>query len=355
MAGRAASIRWVGMTGLGLLLAAISVLAQPPSPPKGGSQDPNRPKVAFTSVDLEGTYYRGKSRDTPCVLLVHKWSSDRTKSGWDELARLLQAEGFAVLTFDLRGHGGSTNVSPSFWTLSPNRNGILRANPKTQSTIDYKNFKPNYFPWVVNDLLSARRFLETKNDAGDLNAGSLFVVGAQEGASLGMEFVVSEWYRTYTVGFKALQSNGVTKTAGADIAGCVWLSLPIRPSVSTALPMRDWIRTTAGVRDNNPMCFIYGEKDSRAKADADELYRALTAGPTPRDKHKHMLLEIKGTDLAGQALLGPAASALGVPQRIVEYIKKVMAERRQIAWSEMEVSSNPLQTVNVRALGVSVP
>lgn len=357
MSRRIGPARLLVLGGLMALAAAMSSLAQPPAG-KDGKQDPDRPKIAFQAVDfvdMEGTYYRGKSRDTPCVLLVHKWGSDRSKGGWDELARALQQAGFAVLTFDLRGHGGSQNVSPSFWSLAANKNGILRVK-SGQSTIDYKNFKPTYFPWVANDLLSARRFLETKNDAGDLNGGSLFIVGAQEGAALGLEFMTSEWYRNYTLGFRALQSNGQTRIAGKDIAGAVWLSIPTRPTVSSNLPMRDWIRTTQGLRDDNPMCFIFGEKDARAKADAEMLYQALTAGgPAARDKHKHTLMEIKGTDLNGQALLGPAAQALGVQQKVIDFIKKTMAERRQIPWIDMEVSSNPLQIIDMRRLGVTIP
>lgn len=358
MACRIGPARMLVLGGLMALAATVSGLAQPPGS-KDGKGDPERPKVAITSVDfvdLEGTYYRGKGRDTPCVLLVHKWGSDRAKGGWDELARALQKEGFAVLTFDLRGHAGSQNVSPSFWSLGWNKNGILRANPARQTTIDYKNFKPTYFPWVVNDLLSARRFLETKNDGGEVNAGSLFIVGAQEGAALGLEFMTSEWYRPYTLGFKALQSSGTQRIAGRDIAGAVWLSIPTRPASSGFLPMRDWIRNTPGLRDENPMCFIYGEQDRQARMDADELFRALTAGgPAARDKHRHSLVEIKGTSLSGQGLLGPAAQAYGVQQKVIDFIKKTMAERKQIAWTDMEVSANPLQTVNMRNLGVSAP
>lgn len=355
MSRRIGPVRALVLGGFLVLAAAVSGRAQPPVG-KDGKQDPDRPKVAFQSidfVDMEGTYYRGKGRDTPCVLLVHKWGSNRAMGGWDELARGLQAAGFAVLTFDLRGHAGSQNVSPTFWALPANKNGILRSNPK-QPTIDYKNFKSTYFPWVANDLLSARRFLETKNDAGDLNAGSLFIVGADEGAALGLEFMTSEWYRKYTLGFRALQSDGQTRIAGRDIAGAVWLSIPMRPAVSSVMPMRDWIRNTPGLRDENPMCFIYSERNRQAKMDAEELYRALTSGG-PRDKHKHVLKEIKGQELGGQALLGPAAQSLGVQQMVIDFIKKTMAERRQIAWSDMEVSSNPLKIIDLRALGVTIP
>jgi pimeloyl-ACP methyl ester carboxylesterase len=348
------------------LIIAVAGPAQPQAPSKDkdkAPQDPNRSRVAFQTVDfveLEGTYYRGsKGRDTPCVMLVHKFGSDRSKSGWDELAKMLQNEGFAVLSFDLRGHGGSINITPSFWQLPANRNGIIRADPKRQTTIQASSFKASYLPWLVNDLMAARRFLEGKNDSGELNASSMYVIGAQEGAALGMTYIASEWYRQYVIGFRALQSDGTRRIAGRNIAGAVWLSMPIRPAQPQpgfTLDVRNWIRNTTGMRDENPMCFIFGERDDQAKRDAEELFRLLThVSPGGREKHKlDQKLEIKGTDLAGQAFLAPAAQGLGVPQLIVNYLKKLTTDRRAVPWSEMELGSNPATVVNLRPLGIPI-
>jgi pimeloyl-ACP methyl ester carboxylesterase len=362
MAYLARTGRILGSASVAALILVLASQAQPPATkdaPKAPG-DANKFRVPIQTADfveLDGTYYRGnKGRDTPCVIIVHRFGSDRTKGGIDELARELNKEGFAVLTFDLRGHGGSVNVSPSFWTVLANRNGILRANPSRQTTISASNFKPNYFPWLVNDVAAARRFFEVKNDAGEVNAQSIFVIGAGDGAALGMMFVTAEWYRQYTVGVKALQSIGTPKIAGADIAGAVWLSVMMRPNYNVFLNMREWIRNTQGMRDQNPMCFVFGERDTKAKADAEELYRALTQTGNREKLHKlDSRIELKGTDLSGQALLGPAADALGVRQSIVAYLKKVMAERKSIPWSDLEAASNPLALVNLGVLRVSVP
>jgi predicted esterase len=321
--------------------------------------DPNKYRVPIPTADyveLDGTYYRGsKGRDTPCVILVHKLGSDRTKSGLDELAKALNAKGFAVLTFDLRGHGGSVNVSPSFWAVAANKNGIMGSNTK-QTTISSTKFKPTYFPWLVNDVAAARHFLEVKNDAGELNAQSIFIVGCGEGASLGMEFLASEWQRNYIVGVRALQSSGTTKVAGRDIAGVVWLSVNVRPN-NIFLNMPNWIRSIPGLRDETPMCLIYGERDSKSKTDAEELLRALGQGAGGREKVQKLdtKIELKGTDLTGQALLAPAAASFGVPQSVVNYIDKVMSDRKAIPWADFDAASNPLALVNIRGLGLSGP
>src|SRR5207302_4860987 len=119
-------------------------------------------------------------------------------------------------------------VQPNFWKVGVNNELIVHRPDKTR--IDAKDFKPGYLPWLVNDILAARKFLENKNDGAELNINSLFLIGAQEGASLGTLFTATEWNRTYTTGFSALQTPGIAHVAGADIAGCVWLSLVQRPN-----------------------------------------------------------------------------------------------------------------------------
>src|SRR5947209_6092069 len=108
--------------GLAVLAAALSMLAQaPPAAAQVGTSksapttaaDPNKPqRVPITTADgveLDGTFYRGRGgRDTPAVMMVHKYGSDRSKSDWIGLAGALQQAGYAVLSFDLRGHGQTT-------------------------------------------------------------------------------------------------------------------------------------------------------------------------------------------------------------------------------------------------------
>src|SRR5437016_1886991 len=110
---------WPLAAGLAAFAAGLSgpAPAQPATSkaPSMPGVDPIRvPITTADGVELDGTYLRGivkPGRDTPCVILVHKFGADRSKSDWITLAAELQKAGFAVLTFDLRGHGGSTQVS----------------------------------------------------------------------------------------------------------------------------------------------------------------------------------------------------------------------------------------------------
>jgi hypothetical protein len=109
------------------------------------------------------------------------------------------------------------------------------------------------------------------------------------------------------------------------------------------------------MRDRTPMCFIYGDKDNRARPDSEAVFRALTAAMTGRpEKHKQDDLHpIKGTDLAGPALLGQ--QALGVTDYVVRYAKKVMTERRAIPWTEVKPEVNTLQLIPVTQFGFRPP
>src|SRR4051794_8262848 len=116
-------VRRAGVAAILTAFASVQVAwAQPAT--STNTSDPNRQRVPITTADgveLDGTYYRSTAagRDSPCVMLVHKFAGDRGKSDWLKLAQALQEAGFAVLTFDLRGHGGSTQISNPglFWSI----------------------------------------------------------------------------------------------------------------------------------------------------------------------------------------------------------------------------------------------
>jgi pimeloyl-ACP methyl ester carboxylesterase len=361
---------WPLVAGLAVLGAVLAVSAQAPTggaskaPTTPAVVDPNRQRVPITTADgveLDGTYFRspGAGRDAPCVMLVHRFGTDRSKSDWINLALALQEANFAVLSFDLRGHGGSTQLSnpQTFWNLPFNRNGIRNGSPK-KTSINSVDFKPSYFPFLVNDLAAARRFLEQKNDAGECNVHSLTIIGAQEGAGLGFLFTAAEYGRIYRIGVSALQSNGTPYNAGEDLAAGVWLSLTNRTGLASGPVNFDtaaWVRNHPGMREKTPMCFLYGDKDTKARQDAEAVFRVLTGPMTGRpDKHKQDDLHpIKGTDLAGPALLGQ--QQLMVTQYVVNFVKKVMADRRAIAWTEVKPEINTLQLVPVTQFGFRMP
>lgn len=84
--------------------------APPPAYPAPGATggQPAQTSVTFTTADgvsLVGTYFEPAQGNAPGAVLVHLVAGQR--SDWASLAVTLQSRGFAVLTFDLRGHGES--------------------------------------------------------------------------------------------------------------------------------------------------------------------------------------------------------------------------------------------------------
>lgn len=87
-----------------------AALTSPVSTPAAGSAAaPEGARVVLTAEDgvpLVGTYWAtAPDRPAPGVLLLHMVG--RTRGDWTRLARRLQAEEYAVLAIDLRGHGES--------------------------------------------------------------------------------------------------------------------------------------------------------------------------------------------------------------------------------------------------------
>ena len=220
-------------------------------------------EVQFDTIDgvtLKGSFYAGgNGNKSSCVILLHEFGSDRTKGGWDGLAKELQKKGFAVLSFDFRGHNDSCTVDPQkFWNF-PLNSATFRPG-KNRDTIDHKDIKAkkfNYLPFMTNDLQAAKRYLEQRNDANDCNLSNLCIVGAKEGAGIG-----ALWMSQETTHFRMIPNpinplfnpviDPMRRTHGADLAGAVWLSMPEKiyaTSVKNLLAL-------PAIRDKVPMLFV---------------------------------------------------------------------------------------------------
>src|SRR5947208_12742517 len=121
----------VGKRGLAGIVTALAILALPQAL-QGQDKDKGQEKksdssenIKFDSVDgveLRGNFYAASKAKAPAVLMLHRYGGNR--QGWENLAEELQKKGFAVLTFDYRGHGESTKVTPDFWKFPANTNHI---------------------------------------------------------------------------------------------------------------------------------------------------------------------------------------------------------------------------------------
>jgi hypothetical protein len=255
------------------------------------------------------------------------------EDGWESLAEALQKEGFAVLGFDFRGHGGSTSVGKNFWTRPYNRS--VRGAAKTPPTVTHQDFPPAYVPALVNDVAAARAYLEGKNDNGECNASNIILIGAEEGATLGLLWLASEGMRYRERPrdpANPFRINLAEKPESKDVIGCVWLS--ISKSVGKGrnvfpLPMKTWL-ADMGREKKIPMAFVYGKEDKAGDATALACIQAIRqrykrgAKVTDDDHAATIEQGVDNSKLVGAKLLG---KGLGLDKGLVDYLKGTVVEK----------------------------
>lgn len=186
----------------------------------------------FRTADGLRLYYQwyagGKGQKSDSVILVHNYASDSSKGQWGTLAKALQKQGYSVLTFDFRGHGKSADFKTmdkpdEFCKNTYNRFAGAGLNPKIIKSITVTRFTPAYYPYLVNDLTAARRFLDDQNDASQCNSGRVFVIAEQSICPLVMLWLGTEFAR-YGSGPKTKLDTPPDISAGEDLCGVVFLS-----------------------------------------------------------------------------------------------------------------------------------
>jgi pimeloyl-ACP methyl ester carboxylesterase len=237
------------------------------------AQDGDR--VVFTSADgveLVGTFHPAAAKK-PCVLLLHGPGAKRSARVWGPVQERLAREGYAVLSFDFRGHGQSTTVDADlFWRQPANRSGIRGARGEE---IQADNFNDRYLPVLVNDIAAAKALLDRKNDAGECNSANLIVIGADEGATLGAVWLQAECcrHRQHPAAvFGALPQLEATPEV-QHVLCALWLNIEPRLGArELALPR---LLDAAVRRYRVPMVFLYDADSDRHERTAQGLERAL--------------------------------------------------------------------------------
>jgi hypothetical protein len=341
---------WVLAAVLMGLIGAASPSQTPPADDKTS--------VSFETVDrvnISGTFYKGaKGNESPAIMMVHRFNSDRSAKGWEGLAMHLRDKlGASVLTFDLRGHGGSKSVHTKFWSFEHNKNGIRGGQAaKTKSEISASDFKGSYWPVLLNDFAAARYFLDQQNDAQLCNSSSIIVIAAQESAGLGIGWVAHEWdHRAVPSGTSGFTITPTGHVPGEDIACGVWLGPAARGG---SVPFRDadWIAKNSKLRESTPMYFLYGKDDPNASMVAS-VFAALRKPPdTVKTKHNFDKDEKLNTKLPGQDLVGNAA--LDVNKKVETYVDGILKNhRKNVGWKAMNSAAPTL--FPLAALGFQQP
>jgi hypothetical protein len=359
------------------LVFAAAVLCIWTAPPRAVAltQDKAEPPVEETFVTADGVQLRGlfhkslKDPSTsPVVILMYPpgKGNDMTKGDWDGLANFLAKNGYNVFRFDWRGHGKSTDLKDKekFWGIDPtnpnrftalwNNRYISGGPPKKpiKDTILVKDFKSpeaavKYSPMYLTDMAAVRFHLDSKNDAGDLNTSSIYLIGAETAATVGLGFMTCEWkrpafapkpnelgaYPRYEFVPQPLRIP--PDPAGMDISGAIWLSAH-RPASVPERTIEYWVaREAPKMRDNNPMLFLFAENDKVGKEHAEFFHlQALVGKGDQRNGLNKLndayLKKVEGADkLSGVALLGNNEK-LHTEDTILKFLEAIQKERAKI-------------------------
>jgi pimeloyl-ACP methyl ester carboxylesterase len=130
----------------------------------GATATPGGARIdTFDLVKLQAAleYPPGVPAPVPAILLLHGFGEDRTV--WNDFKKALLGRGFAVMTLDLRGHGGSKTKN----------------NLPIAASLDWRT-SPHDFPL---DLDAAVTWLKTQTR---INSNKIAVIGVDIGASLAL-------------------------------------------------------------------------------------------------------------------------------------------------------------------------
>jgi hypothetical protein len=339
------------MTPVRLAVALLlGLLVASPRPARAADDKKNVDKVTFETVDgvkISGTFYPSpKGKNSVCVLLLHNVGKGGHShvDGWDYLAEELQKKDYAVLSFDFRGHGDSKTMDSGVFWKQPFNSGRNLTKVDVKSTaLDYTQFKSSYYPYLINDIMAARAHLDQRHDAGDVNSQNLVVIGAGQGATLGLMWLAEEWQRV------RLKGTGVPgNPEGRDALTAIWLTPSLSlGTINHAAQVHKWVEESAKKKQSakTSMVFVYGKEDTNSATWAlDQLKTIIpdykrVEGFEPKDPDNALTGEfsVAVKNLSGSQLLD---KELPTVERILKYLDKVQEKKKPETWVERDFKTN---------------
>ena len=159
------------LTGCGTAPAVNSTTAASNQPKAAGTPSANQlttnpQTVTIDSPDgvkLLGSFYPVAQANSPALLLLHQWQSDR--HSYDDFAKRESARGFAVLSIDGRGFGESTKKADGSTVTAGRSDEDVKA--------------------MLGDVDASVTFLKKQNNVDPKRIG---IVGASYGSSLAIMY-----------------------------------------------------------------------------------------------------------------------------------------------------------------------
>ncbi len=276
-----------------------------PAKPSDRIADPE-PMTLVTNdgVTVHITYYKSNvGKEAPVVILLHEKGGNRfvwqSKNG---LAEQLQADGFAVITVDLRGHGESKGGAAA---TSPTGN-VNQPADKKKKTGDKKeksetgkarggasnDLKPwDYENMCAIDMEAVKKFIYQENQAQNLNMNKIGIAGPEMGASVAAYFALADWEKE-----PHSDCIGPARTPrGQDVRALVFISPQEKfHNLPIAKPIAELRDPEFGVA-----FFVCAGKGD--KGQAKKVFATLSSFP---ESDKRMYFREYGAQVQGTQLLG---------------------------------------------------
>ncbi len=296
--------------------------------------------ITITTTDglrLSGFWFPGgKGKQSDCILMVHAYKQNMSKGPWISLAKQFQKEGFSVLMFDFRGHGKSTSTR-AFGDLKKFSNidefrenrfsGVPIRTPNKIKGISFTSFKPQYYPFLVNDIAAARRFLDLRNDAAECNSGRITIIADRDMCAMSNFFVGTEFLRN-GIYPKIPGAPPPEYNAGTDMLAVVYLSyrnsfenkLTVYQDALYRIP-KGGREAFNGVRDKVGMAFVYSTEDKLAKDAANKAFKLYGIRAGQKEDPllgKYIIESNKAAKLIGIDLMD---EKIGINKEVIAFVK----------------------------------
>jgi pimeloyl-ACP methyl ester carboxylesterase len=264
-------------------------------------------------VGLSITYYPSRlGKEAAPVVMLHDYKD--SQGIFSTLAQRLQSPGqqdkhpsFAVVTVDLRGHGGSAKQTAP--------DGSTRE-------IDAARLNRQDIVAMAADMEAVRSFLVGKNDAEELNLNKLSLVGVGMGATVAVNWAAQDWVAPpLSIGKQ-----------GQDVKALVLVSprwnyrgVPLQRALKVQ-PLKQYVA----------WMLIFGEQDSDTAADVRrKLYRQLERfhpePASPAGRPRDLMLLALPSALEGSRLLSQAGPR--IEDQIIDFLTTHVAEQ-DYPWSK---------------------